>query len=95
MASQPVEPCRPHPRTQDEIGAALPPSQRMAFYRGTESADEREIAGVLRRWRLRLELYNDPATARTHAEVHQGVAPGRPLSTVLREHGRPGFAGES
>ncbi|KOV35392.1 hypothetical protein ADK60_09065 [Streptomyces sp. XY431] len=89
MSAQPVEPHRPHPRTQDEIGAALPPSQRMAFYRDMGSADEHEIAGVLRRWRLRLELYNDPATARTHAEVQQGVAPGRALSAVLRELDRP------
>ncbi|MFJ4091916.1 hypothetical protein ACIPYS_10075 [Kitasatospora sp. NPDC089913] len=89
MTARPVEPHRPHPRTQDEIGAALPPSQRMAFYRDMGSADEHEIAGVLRRWRLRLELYSDPATARVHAEVQQGTAPGRALSAVLREHGRP------
>ncbi|MFD0262682.1 hypothetical protein ACFRKE_22065 [Kitasatospora indigofera] len=87
MTSQPTEPYRTHPRTQDEIGAALPPSQRMAFYRDMGSADESEIAGVLRRWRLRLEIYNDPATARAHDAVRRGTAPGRALSAVLREFG--------
>ncbi|MFJ4187811.1 hypothetical protein [Kitasatospora sp. NPDC089509] len=87
MTAQPAEPHRARPRTQDEIGAALPPSQRMAFYRDMGSADEDEIAGVLRRWRLRLEIYVDPATARVHAAVQQGTAPGRALSAVLRELG--------
>ncbi|WP_157531575.1 MULTISPECIES: hypothetical protein [unclassified Kitasatospora] len=87
MTAQPNEPYGARPRTQDEIGAALPPSQRMAFYRDMGSASEEEIAGVLRRWRLRVELYNDPATARVHAAVQEGTAPGRALSVVLREHG--------
>ncbi len=87
MTAQPTEPYRAHPRTQDEIGAALPPSQRMAFYRDMGSAGEDEIAGVLRRWRLRLEIYNDPSTRRVHAAVQEGTAPGRPLSVVLRERG--------
>lgn len=78
MTTQPTEPYRMHPRTQDEIGAALPPSQRMAFYRDMGSADEDQIAGVLRRWRLRLEIYNDPATPRVHAAVQQGTALGGP-----------------
>ncbi|WP_329498199.1 hypothetical protein [Kitasatospora herbaricolor] len=64
MTSQPTEPYRMHPRTQDEIGAALPPSHRMAFYRDVGSAHEGEIAGVLRCRQLRLAIYNDPATTR-------------------------------
>ncbi|MFG2695607.1 hypothetical protein ACIHEI_03635 [Kitasatospora sp. NPDC051984] len=88
MSAQPTEAYGARPRTQDEIGAALPPHQRMAFYRDMGSADEDEIAGVLRRWRLRLEVYNDPATARVHTAVQQGTVSGRALSAVLRELGR-------
>ncbi|MEZ0090617.1 hypothetical protein [Streptacidiphilus sp. EB129] len=63
MSAQPTEAYGAHPRTQDEIGAALPPSQRMAFYRDMGSANEDEIAGVLRRWRLRLAIYNNASEA--------------------------------
>lgn len=78
---------RPIPRTQDGVAAALPPAQRMEFYREMGEATDEQIGGVLRRWWLRAELYRDPEGDRIHAAVQDGTAPGTPASTVLRRLG--------
>ncbi|MFJ1792652.1 hypothetical protein [Kitasatospora griseola] len=74
----------PIPRTQDAVAAALPPAQRMEFYREMGEADDTTIGGVLRRWWLRAELYRDPEGDRIHTAVRSGTAPGTPASAVLR-----------
>ncbi|MFE7193976.1 hypothetical protein [Kitasatospora sp. NPDC057541] len=74
---------RPVPRTQDGVAEALPPAQRMEFYREMGEADDTTIGGVLQRWWLRAELYRDPEGDRIHAAVQAGAAPGTPASAVL------------
>ncbi|MFE7531640.1 hypothetical protein ACFU7Y_38945 [Kitasatospora sp. NPDC057542] len=79
--SQPVS------RTQDAVAAALPPAQRMEFYREMGEADVDTISGVLKRWWLRAELYRDPEGDCIHAAVQAGTAPGTSASAVLRRLG--------
>ncbi len=76
---------QPIARTQDAVAAALPPAQRMEFYREMGEATDDTIAGVLRRWWLRTELYRDPQGDRIHAEIQAGTAPGVPAAAFLRE----------
>ncbi|MEV6974641.1 hypothetical protein [Kitasatospora sp. NPDC093806] len=78
---------QPIPRTQDGVAAALPPAQRMEFYREMGEADVDTIGGVLKRWWLRAELYQDPEGDRVHAAVQAGTAPGTSASVVLRRLG--------
>ncbi|GAA1154329.1 hypothetical protein GCM10009664_22740 [Kitasatospora gansuensis] len=78
---------QPIPRTQDGVAVALPPAQRMEFYREMGEATDEEIGGVLRRWWLRAELYRDPEGDRIHAALQAGTAPGTPASEVLRRRG--------
>ncbi|MEV7777244.1 hypothetical protein [Kitasatospora sp. NPDC088351] len=78
---------QPIPRTQDAVAVALPPAQRMEFYREMGEADDSTIGGVLRRWWLRAQLYRDPEGDRIHAAIQSGTAPGTPASTVLRRLG--------
>ncbi|WBP88223.1 hypothetical protein [Kitasatospora cathayae] len=78
---------QPIARTQDAVAAALPPAQRMEFYREMGEADDETIGGVLRRWWLRANLYRDPEGDRIHAAIQDGTAPGVPASTVLRRLG--------
>ncbi|MGW4892963.1 hypothetical protein ACWEQL_11990 [Kitasatospora sp. NPDC004240] len=78
---------RPIARTPDGVAAALPPAQRMEFYREMGEADDETIGGVLRRWWLRAELYRDPEGDRIHAAVQAGTAPGTSASAVLRRLG--------
>ncbi|MGW1616398.1 hypothetical protein ACWCQZ_44520 [Streptomyces sp. NPDC002285] len=73
------------PRTQDAVAAALPPAQRMEFYRQMGEATDDTIGAVLRRWWTLVQVASDPATARTAAAVKAGVAPGRGVAAVLRE----------
>ncbi|WP_369275987.1 hypothetical protein AB5J55_44155 [Streptomyces sp. R11] len=73
------------PRTQDAVAAALPPAQRMEFYRQMGEATDDTIATVLRRWWTLVQVAVDPATARTAAAVKAGTAPGRSAAAVLRE----------
>lgn len=40
----------PLPRTQNAVAAALPPADRMEFYREMGESAETELLGVLRRW---------------------------------------------
>ncbi|MDH6710504.1 hypothetical protein P3T27_007254 [Kitasatospora sp. MAA19] len=75
------------PRTQDAVAAALPPAQRMEFYREMGEADDETIGGVLRRWWLRAQLYRDPEGDRIHADVQAGTAPGASAASVLRRLG--------
>lgn len=75
------------PRTQNGVAAALPPAQRMEFYREMGEATDKEIGGVLRRWWLRAELYRDPEGDWIHTTVKTGTAPGTPVSEVLRQFG--------
>ncbi|MGW2207096.1 hypothetical protein [Streptomyces sp. NPDC001774] len=67
------------------MAAALPPAQRMEFYRQMGEATDEEIGTVLRRWWLLLQVAVDPETARTAAAVKAGTAPGRSAAAVLRE----------
>ncbi|MFF7994725.1 hypothetical protein ACFZDG_33750 [Kitasatospora xanthocidica] len=78
---------QPIARTQDAVAAALPPAQRMEFYREMGEADDATIGGVLRRWWLRAELYQDPEGDRIHTAVQDGTAPGTSASAVLRRLG--------
>ncbi|MFF3008059.1 hypothetical protein ACFVTF_35270 [Kitasatospora sp. NPDC057940] len=78
---------QPIPRTQDAVAAALPPAQRIDFYREMGEADDSTIGGVLRRWWLRTQLYRDPEGDRLHAAVQSGTATGAPASAVLRRLG--------
>ncbi|MER7843345.1 hypothetical protein ABTZ03_05275 [Kitasatospora sp. NPDC096077] len=78
---------QPIARTQDAVAAALPPAQRMEFYREMGEADDETIGGVLRRWWLRAQLYRDPEGDRIHAAIQSGTAPGSPASEVLRRLG--------
>ncbi|QKZ15919.1 hypothetical protein [Streptomyces chartreusis] len=73
------------PRTQDAVAAALPPAQRMEFYRQMGEATDDTIATVLRRWWTLVQVAADPATARTAAAVKASTAPGRGAAAVLRE----------
>ncbi|MFJ9777633.1 hypothetical protein ACIRVF_41410 [Kitasatospora sp. NPDC101157] len=75
------------PGTQDAVAAALPPAQRMEFYREMGEADIETIGGVLKRWWLRAELYRDPEGDRIHDAVQAGTAPGTSASAVLRRLG--------
>lgn len=76
------------PRTQDAVAAALPPAQRMEFYRQMGEATDEQIGDVLRRWWMLVQIANDPQTARTAAAVKNGTASGRPASAVLQERTR-------
>ncbi|WP_052489863.1 hypothetical protein [Streptomyces sp. 150FB] len=73
------------PRTQNDVAKALPPADRMEFYREMGEADETELLGVLRRWWLRARLYADPLPDETRAAVEAGLAPGRPAARAVRE----------
>ncbi|MEV0281687.1 hypothetical protein AB0I22_35610 [Streptomyces sp. NPDC050610] len=75
----------PLPRTQNAVATALPPVERMEFYREMGEADETELLGVLRRWWLRARLYAAPLSEETRTAVEAGRAPGRPASAALRE----------
>ncbi|MER7672106.1 hypothetical protein ABTY61_27115 [Kitasatospora sp. NPDC096128] len=87
MSAAPVHGHQPIARTQDAVAAALPPAQRMEFYREMGEADDETIGGVLRRWWLRAQLYRDPEGDRIHTAVQAGTAPGTPASAVLRRLG--------
>ncbi|MFE2176687.1 hypothetical protein [Kitasatospora sp. NPDC059462] len=91
MSAQPVpghhDDRQPIPRTQDGVAEALPLAQQMEFYREMGEADDTTIGGVLRRWWLRAELYQDPEGDRIHAAVRAGTAPGTSASAVLRRLG--------
>ncbi|MFH8473163.1 TIGR02679 family protein [Streptomyces sp. NPDC018000] len=76
---------QPIPRTQNAVAAALPPAQRMEFYREMGEATPETIGHVLTNWWLLVQVAGDPRTARTAAAVKAGTAPGRPASTVMRE----------
>lgn len=73
------------PRTQNDVARALPPADRMEFYREMGEADETELLGVLRRWWLRARLYADPLPEETRSAVEAGTAPGRPAAVLVRE----------
>ncbi|MEV4975971.1 hypothetical protein [Streptomyces scopuliridis] len=73
------------PRTQNDVAKALPPADRMEFYREMGEADETELLGVLRRWWLRARLYADPLTEEARSAVETGTAPGRPATVLVRE----------
>ncbi|MFI9206265.1 hypothetical protein [Streptomyces sp. NPDC053048] len=73
------------PRTQNGVAEALPPADRMEFYREMGQADEHELLGVLRRWWLRATMYADPLPESVRTAVENGTAPGRPAAAVLRE----------
>ncbi|MFE0043700.1 hypothetical protein [Streptomyces albireticuli] len=73
------------PRTQNGVAEALPPADRMEFYREMGQADEHELLGVLRRWWLRATMYADPLPEPLRTAVENGTAPGRPAAVVLRE----------
>ncbi|CAM5528072.1 MULTISPECIES: hypothetical protein [Streptomyces] len=75
----------PLPRTQNAVAAALPPADRMEFYREMGEADETELLGVLRRWWLRARLYADPLPEDVRADIEAGTAPGRPAGAALRQ----------
>ncbi|MFF4283497.1 hypothetical protein [Streptomyces kronopolitis] len=76
---------QPLPRTQNAVAQALPPADRMEFYREMGEADETELLGVLRRWWLRARLYADPLPEETRTAVEAGRAPGRSATPLLRE----------
>ncbi|WP_159401112.1 DUF6247 family protein [Streptomyces sp. NRRL B-24484] len=78
---------QPIARTPDAVAEALPPAQRMEFYREMGEATDETIGGVLRRWWLRAELYRDPEGDRIHAALQAGTAPGDSASVVLRRLG--------
>lgn len=82
------------PRTQNDVAKALPPADRMEFYREMGEADETELLGVLRRWWLRAGLYADPLPDETRAAVEAGLAPGRPAAGAVREAVDARTAGE-
>lgn len=73
------------PRTQDAVAAALPPAQRMEFYRQMGEATDDTIAAVLRRWWTLVQVAADPGTRATAAAVATGTAPGRGAAAVFRE----------
>lgn len=85
MSAQTVHQPPPLPRTQNDVAKALPPADRMEFYREMGEADETELLGVLRRWWLRARLYADPLPEEGRAAVEAGQAPGRPAAAVVRE----------
>lgn len=85
MSAQPVEPFPEPPRTPDDVAAALPPVQRMEFYREIGTATEETISGVLRRWRLRIRLYQNPDPGERMLREHEeGTRPGVPAAAALR-----------
>ncbi|ANZ16282.1 hypothetical protein O1L44_10160 [Streptomyces noursei] len=86
MSTQPIhsDP-QPIPCTQNAVAAALPPAQRMEFYREMGEATPETIGHVLTNWWLLVQVAGDPQTARTAAAVKARTAPGRPASTVMRE----------
>ncbi|WP_327339417.1 hypothetical protein OG384_29280 [Streptomyces sp. NBC_01324] len=86
MSTQPIhsDP-QPIPRTQNAVAAALPPAQRMEFYREMGEATPETIGHVLTNWWLLVQVAGDPQTARTAAAVKAGTAPGRSASAVMRE----------
>ncbi|MEU5283612.1 hypothetical protein N7925_10120 [Streptomyces sp. CA-278952] len=73
------------PRTQNAVAAALPPAQRMEFYREMGEATPETIGHILTNWWLLVQVAGDPQTARTSAAVKARTAPGRSASTVMRE----------
>ncbi|MFI5621474.1 hypothetical protein [Streptomyces sp. NPDC051567] len=73
------------PRTQNAVAQALPPADRMEFYREMGEADETELLGVLRRWWMRAALYADPLPEEARAAAEAGRAPGRPAAALVRE----------
>ncbi|MEW2577683.1 hypothetical protein [Streptomyces syringium] len=73
------------PRTQNGVAEALPPADRMEFYREIGQADEHELLGVLRRWWMRATMYADPLPESVRTAVENGTAPGRPAAAVIRE----------
>jgi hypothetical protein len=73
------------PRTQNDVARALPPADRMEFYREMGEADETELLGVLRRWWLRARLYADPLPDEARIAIEAGQAPGRSAGPVVRE----------
>ncbi|MGW1766101.1 hypothetical protein ACWCQL_18750 [Streptomyces sp. NPDC002073] len=87
MSTQPIHLHKPErlPRTQNAVAAALPPADRMEFYREMGEADETALLGVLRRWWMRANLYADPRPEEARTAVEVGRAPGRPAAVVLRE----------
>ncbi|MEV5950408.1 hypothetical protein [Streptomyces sp. NPDC051993] len=89
MSAQTVHPhdagLPPLPRTQNAVAGALPPADRMEFYREMGEADETELVGVLRRWWLRARLYAEPLPDETRAVVEAGQAPGRSAIALVRE----------
>ncbi|GAA3370518.1 hypothetical protein GCM10020367_17460 [Streptomyces sannanensis] len=87
MSAQPEHPCQPSriPCTQDAVAAALPPVQRMDFYREMGQAGADEIGDILKNWWLLVQIAGDPRTSRTAAAVKAGTATGRPASAIMRE----------
>ncbi|MFJ5677710.1 hypothetical protein [Streptomyces sp. NPDC093097] len=89
MSAQTVHPADagppPLPRTQNAVAQALPPADRMEFYREMGEADETELLGVLRRWWLRAQMYADPLPEETRTAVETDRAPGRSASALVRE----------
>ncbi|MFJ9479689.1 hypothetical protein ACIRRI_32555 [Streptomyces mirabilis] len=79
MSAQPI------PRSQNAVAAALPLAQRMEFYCELGGATPETIGHVLTNWWLLVQVAGDPQTARTAAAVKARTAPGRPVSTVVRE----------
>ncbi|MFI2077654.1 hypothetical protein [Streptomyces triculaminicus] len=73
------------PRTQNGVAEALPPADRMEFYRKMGQADETELLGVLRRWWLRAAMYVDPLPETVRTAVEVGTAPGRSVASAVRE----------
>ncbi|MDT0453654.1 hypothetical protein [Streptomyces hesseae] len=73
------------PRTQNGVAEALPPADRMEFYREMGQADEHELLGVLRRWWMRAMMYADPLAEPVRTAIETGTAPGRPAAAVLHE----------
>lgn len=87
MSAQPIHPHEPErlPRTQNAVAEALPPADRMEFYREMGEADETALLGVLRRWWMRANLYANPLPEETRTAVETGRVPGRSATAVLRE----------
>ncbi|RSO03241.1 hypothetical protein DMH18_38330 [Streptomyces sp. WAC 06783] len=75
----------PLPRAQNAVAAAVPPANRMGFYRGMGEADETELLGVLRRWWLRVRLYADPLPDGIRTDIEAGTAPGQSADVTLRQ----------
>ncbi|MYV60759.1 hypothetical protein GTW37_16005 [Streptomyces sp. SID4931] len=86
MSTQPIHSSpQPISRTQNAVAAALPPAQRMEFYREMGEATPETIGHVLTNWWLLVQVADDPQTGRTAAAVKARTAEGRPASTVMRE----------